>query len=481
MLTFVLAATNGTSAADIRSHWAEGEKRTYHFRMGLQSLGTHTAEFVGVEDLPGFGGTCLFEMDVDLDMSPLGHDVKTERTCSLYYSMHGLPRRYIAHYKRDGQVGWIDAVVQRDVFRGFARGLAPDTAFSVRVPPGTYLCDGDFIAQWQMVFADIDLKPGDTHHVDIIIPEDLRRLPMKIVVTGYEPVTVDTATVVCAVARVDLINHRFYVGPDGTLLRAVEPRQGLVVDLMTSEAGEAERPADATTFWRTLSRRLLIWLGFGVWGTILLAILGSKGMKRIDYWVVLAVTGAAFGLVFALQVPLLREVAKVIFTMTGTKGAGIYLGALVTAVISGMFQEALKVGPVFFNWNRFEQKPNLAVMTALGAAGGVGFGLVEACWLAGGAFAAGHVGLLSVVVYERFVKMVFHVGTGVLLGYGVGRRMAWQYWLAAVLLHAFADFSVIFVRQGFVDAIIFISFLTLFYFAIAAYGIALVRRVRRRQ
>jgi hypothetical protein len=480
LLLIVALSVSADGATDIRTHWQEGETRTYHFRMGIRSLGTHTARFVEAKEAPGIGVICLFEMDVNLDMTSVGHDFKTERACSLFCSAAGFPLRYVVDYRVGTTASSIDAVIQRGVFRGSADGIGLDSTFEINIPPETYLCDNDFIAQWQMVFADIDLQPGDTHTVDILIPEDMRRVPISLVVIGTEPVAVGNESVLCTVVSAERINYRFYVGPDRKIHRVVEPRQGLVIDLMPSGESDTETSAQTGTFWRTLPRRALIWTVYAVWGLIFLAFLGRDGMSRLDSWAVLAVAGGAFGLVFAVQAPVQREVAKTVFTAIGARGVGIYIGAFITALVSGTFQEALKMAPVWLNWYRLEQKPNLGLMMALGAAAGAGFGVVEACWLTGGAYAAGHVGLVSPVIWERLVTVFFHVGTGALLGYGVGRKQLWQYWLLAATLHTFASFTVVFLRQGFVDAMIFLSFLTIFYLAVLFIAKGALRKIQRR-
>gem|GEM_PF-4421027 len=480
LLLVVALSVIADGATDIRTHWQEGEARTYHFRMGIRSLGTHTAKFVEAKEAAGIGVICLFEMDVNLDMTSVGHDFKTERTCSLFCSAAGLPLRYAANYRINESTYSIDAVIQQGIFRGSSEGIGLDSTFEISIPPGTYLCDNDFIAQWQMVFADLDLQPGDTHTVDILIPEDIKRVPIDLVVIGTEPVAVGKESVLCSVVKAERINYRFYVGPDRKLRRVVEPRQGLVIDLMPSGESDTETSAQGGTFWQTFPRRALIWAVYAVWGMIFLAFFGKHRVSRLDLWAVLAVAGAAFGLVFAVQAPVQREIAKTVFTAIGSKGAGIYIGAFITALVSGTFQEALKLAPVWLNWYRFEHKPNLRLMIALGAAAGAGFGVVEACWLTGGAYAAGHVGLVSPVIWERLVTIFFHVGTGALLGYGVGRRQLWQYWLLAAALHTFANFTVVFLRQGFIDAIIYLSFLTVFYLAVLFIAMGVLRKIQHR-
>jgi hypothetical protein len=478
LLVLLIAAD--AFGSGILSDWREGERRTYEIRMGAKVLGSHTAEFVGSEDFAGLGRIVIIEMHADLDMSSVGIDLNVQQSCSLYCTTAGIPIRYFATYERNNQIGSIDATIQQSMFAGFCHGLGADTSFALAIPPGTYLCDENFISQWQMVFYGLDLVPGDTHDVNIVIPRSIRRVPTELVVAGMEPVEIGDETFDCTVVNVGEINHRFFIGPNGRMIRAIEPRQGLVIDLISSEVGAPEPQPKGSEFFNTLPRRILIWAVYLVWGVIVLSAFARAGFRRAEFWILLAVGGVVYVLVPLLQVPVLREAAKTIFRSIGTGGTAMYIGALMTALVSGAFQETLKLAPIWFNWSRLESKPNLKQMTLLGAAVGAGFGVVEACWMTGGPFSTGHISLLSLVVWERLMTILFHTGTGILLSYGIGRRQVWQYWLVAIILHLIAALPIVFMRMGYVDAVISEALLTVIYLAVIAYSVTLLKRMQRR-
>ncbi|MFH1894230.1 MAG: hypothetical protein ABIK83_16290 [Candidatus Zixiibacteriota bacterium] len=475
-LFFCLAAN--LFAADVKSHWPEGQERTYQYKMGTAIIGTQTAKLVGTVTLPGHGRTYYFDMKVNLDMSSVGQSFKMDMACSLFCSLRGLPKHYYGEYHINREEVRVTGDIIDDRFVAHSVGGGVDTLVSFDMPPGTFLVDNNFVAQWQLMFANLELTPGDTHSIDILIPQALRRLPMKLVVLGNETIEVNKREVECTVSQIDFVNSRFYTDSSGKLMRVVDSRQSLIIDLLPE--GTTAEDAAGGTFWSTFHRRLLICGLFAVWVSMLLVLLGRRGIKNRDYWLLFAVSGAAFALVVVVQAPIQHKLSRAIFSGIGSKGSALYLAAFVIALVSGIFQETLKAGLIWLRWYLADDKPNLKLMIGLGAAAGAGFGFVESCWLTGSAFATGVMGFVSLPVWERIITTIFHVSTGVLLGYGIGRRQIWQYWLLAASLHTFGNFSIVFWRQGFVDAYIFEGFLTIFYLVVLVIAVQVSRRIARR-
>jgi len=477
IITLFFCIAGNLFAVDVKSHWPEGQERTYQYKMGTAIIGTQTATLVGTATLPEHGRTYYFDMNVNLDMSSVGQSLKIDMACSLFCSFHGLPKHYYVEYHINREEVKVTGDIIDDRFVAHSVG-GVDTAVSFNIPPGTFLVDNNFVAQWQMMFADLELTPGDTHSIDILIPQALHRLPMKLVVLGNKTIEMNDREVECTVSQIDFVNSTFYTDSDKKLLRVVDSRKSLIIDLLPE--GMAVEDAAGGTFWSTFHRRLLIWGLFAVWVSLLLAFLGRKGIKNRDYWLLFAATGAAFALVVVVQAPMQHKLSRAIFSGIGSKGSALYVAAFVIALISAIFQETLKAGLIWLRWYLADDKPNLKLMIGLGAAAGAGFGFVESCWLLGTAFATGVVEFLSLPVWERIITMIFHVSTGVLLGYGIGRRQIWQYWLLAASLQTFGTFSIVFWRQGFVDAYIFQGFLTIFYLIILVIAVQVSRRIERR-
>ena len=82
---------------------------------------------------------------------------------------------------------------------------------------------------------------------------------------------------------------------------------------------------------------------------------------------------------------------------------------------------------------------------------GAGFGVFEAVWVFNTIFASGfnwhsvevggYMALLG--FWERLFSVGFHIAISALAGYGLARRLGWQFYLIASVLHGAANYSVV--------------------------------------
>ncbi len=468
--------------ADFRSLWKEGETRVYSLRIGRAEIGTQSATYLGSRQSSDLGSVFLFEMQASLDMSSLGQEFKAAYSCSLYCTHAGYQRAYNASYLTNGQSSSVHSTVLNDVFSGsVSRASAVDSAFAFNVPPGTYTADNTFITQWEIILSNLNVVPGDTHRVNILIPSAVRRVPVDVAVLGKESIEWDGNKIECTVLSCDFLNYRFYRDSDRRLLRVVEPRQSLIIDLLP-EGARSETPVSSQSlFWSTLPRRLVVWSLYAAVSALLLSAFAGSMTRDYTLWGIIAVAGLLFGLVFVIQAPVQQKLGATVFSSIGSKGSGVYFAAFLIALVSGLFQETLKIVPLAARMRFIPGKrPNLKAIVSLGAAAGAGFGFVEACWLTGFLYAMGSVNLISLPIYERVITIGFHVATGAFLGYGIGRRLVWKYWLIAVVLHGLANFTIVFYRQGHVDAFVFQALLTCVYAAVFITAWLLNRRLTLR-
>ncbi len=479
VVLMILLQAGVVYARGVANVWETGEERTYRFSIGSAPIGTHTAKLAGVEAVQGVGNIYLFDMDVNLDMSALGQSFKADLACSLYCDITGAPMRYISEYVMNGKRSTLRADIVNNMFMGRGSGPGLDTTFSFNIPPGTRLADNNFIAQWEIAFYNVNMTVGSEQTIDILVPQLIRRIPMKVKITGREKIQFGGQAVECTVASIDVIKNLFYIADDGKLLRVVDTRQNLVIDLL-AEGEKSEDTGIKSSFWSTFYRRVMIWAFYAAIAFLCVLLFSRGNLSRADYWLLFVMSGITFALVVYVQAPIQQKFSGAVFRSLGSAGSGTYFAAFVIAAISGFFQEGFKTLLIWFRWNQKDDRPNLRSMVALGAMVGAGFGLVEACWLTGGLFASGALGLVSLAVWERLITIMFHTSMGVLIAYGVGRREPWQFLTIAAVLHTLGNFSIIFVRHGFVDAFIFEALLTVYDLALFTVALVILYRVTRR-
>jgi RsiW-degrading membrane proteinase PrsW (M82 family) len=129
----------------------------------------------------------------------------------------------------------------------------------------------------------------------------------------------------------------------------------------------------------------------------------------------------------------------------------LYILGLPQILLSGFVQEAAKLVPVLFVWNRAERYLDPKVGLIAGAAAGLGFGVFEAMWVLNQIFAsgwswaavqsAGFTGFLG--VWERIFTVGGHIAFSALAAYGLARERGWLFYLFAALLHSAMNYTIV--------------------------------------
>ncbi len=134
----------------------------------------------------------------------------------------------------------------------------------------------------------------------------------------------------------------------------------------------------------------------------------------------------------------------------------LLLAGIPSILLSGLVQEGAKLVPVLFYWwrNHLSFTPKFGLIA--GAMSGAGFGVFEAVWVHNTIFASGWTwstaetsGFLALLGFvERFFSVGFHIATASLAGYGLAKRLGWQFYLIASFLHGATNYSVILLQKG---------------------------------
>jgi RsiW-degrading membrane proteinase PrsW (M82 family) len=162
----------------------------------------------------------------------------------------------------------------------------------------------------------------------------------------------------------------------------------------------------------------------------------------------------------------------------------LLLAGIPQVLLSGLVQEAAKLVPVVVYWWRSHRDFTPKFGLIAGAVSGAGFGVFEAVWVHNTIFASGWstatidmYGVLAFLGFiERFFAVGFHIAASALVGYGLAKRMTWQFYVIAALLHGATNYSVILLQKGLLTSV-----QVEIYVAILAVAItAVVLRLRRR-
>ena len=124
-------------------------------------------------------------------------------------------------------------------------------------------------------------------------------------------------------------------------------------------------------------------------------------------------------------------------------------------LLSGLVQEGAKLVPVIFYWWRSHWSFTPTFGLIAGAVSGAGFGIFEAVWVHNTIFSSGWTwstvetsGFLALLGFvERFFAVGFHIAVGSLAGYGLAKRLGWQFYLIASFLHGATNYAVVLLQS----------------------------------
>jgi RsiW-degrading membrane proteinase PrsW (M82 family) len=210
---------------------------------------------------------------------------------------------------------------------------------------------------------------------------------------------------------------------------------------------------------------ILIAVALGIlFGAIWLTPYWTPVVKRAWLWVVgivsafLTWTAIAF-----VQVPLQAWAGQALvhFWDQRTLTQWLLLAGIPQILLSGLVQEGAKLIPIVIYWWRKNRSVAPKMGLIIGAVAGAGFGVFEAVWVHNTIFASGWTwstvetsGFLALLgFWERFFSVAFHIAISALAGYGLARRLGWQFYLIASLLHGATNYSVVLLQKGLLTAV----------------------------
>ena len=205
---------------------------------------------------------------------------------------------------------------------------------------------------------------------------------------------------------------------------------------------------------------LLLGIGLAlVFGAIWFTPYWTPILKKPWAWAVLA--GSAIltlAAVSFVQIPLQFLAGQVLvhFWSQEVLMHWLLLAGMPGMLLSGLVQEGSKLVPVVIYWWRKGRSIDPKLGLVIGAVAGAGFGVFEAVWVHNTIFATGWSwdmvqtgGIMALAgFWERFFTVAFHIAASALAGYGLAKGWGWQFYLLVSFLHAFLNYSIVFLQAG---------------------------------
>ncbi|KPL17797.1 MAG: hypothetical protein AMJ92_10950 [candidate division Zixibacteria bacterium SM23_81] len=469
------ATTNEISS--VEAVWPRGEVREYLFRIAGQQVGRQWNQLV-VQAEADSGLTYELNFKLDLDLSAVGQPTRMQMEGELALSSEGVPLSYGLEVSFDEEKQKLTATFTEDTVLAAVTKGGRTSQHSVPYSPDIFVVDNNMIGQWGFMLGLLPLKVGQEIPQKIFVPQALMEMDILVEVTGEETVQVNGSQEQAYICQIAPIGEICWITRSGRLVRLEDKKQSLVVTLVSPEGEMA--PAESSEhgfFLRTLLNRAVGYLIYLLVALAWLAILSAGRMGRWDLWMLLVVGGIIFPVALGLQVPLQRAYLKWAVMPRMQQGISALLWGIGTVALSGILQELFKFLPVFFRLRFTSPALDHRKSMALGAAVGIGFGLLEAILLTGKALALGIVSPWA--IFERAFAILFHGAVGSIVAWGIWKRSSLRYYLLATLLHSLGNYSVILFHQHLLSPAALELSVAAFDLGILAYALVIMRRGAR--
>ncbi len=425
-------------------YWSEGKKKTYSFFIDEQEVGRLDAE---MDDIREKDGRQIYRIREKLSL-----DLSTQIEGFLFdvsenVTVDGLAKfiageasvrvgdrqeKIRARYEPDS-----GAVI-------FDRGEDETGIRKIAVDGPVYVVDNYMLDELEMILATQDLTPGKSITVPVISAQGMYGAEYEFNVVGRTQVSYGPFT--DSVWQVNLIRPSeatLYIDREHLLVKYMDPAQKLTAELVRDPFENRRQPAKsmAQHVEDQISRAPIY--GFYLLIALIWLLFLGRDSYRTKWSYILFILGmVVYPIILITQAPLQKWYAVQVIVPALSRGQSIFVPAMIPSLLTGLIQETLKFIPLLIIARAAKFKP--LTIISLGAFIGAGFGFVEACHIAGPVFQAR--ALTSVTLFDRIFAILMHVVLGAGMGYGIARRKAWQFWLAAIGIHSFATYLVVFVQ-----------------------------------
>jgi RsiW-degrading membrane proteinase PrsW (M82 family) len=463
-------------ATPLEAIWPRGEVREYLFQMAGQQVGRQWNQLlVGTETDSGQSYELRFKLN--LDLSAIGQPTEMEMEGGLTLTQEGRPLSYELDVSVDEEKQGLKATFAGDQVLATVTKGGRESEHRMPFSPDIFVVDNNMIGQWGLMLGLLPLKVGQKMNQKIFIPQALSEMDIQVDVTGVEEVAVGGIQEEAFACHIAPLGEICWVTMDGRMVRLEDPKQSLVVTLLSVQGEAPPEPSSQDSFFlRTLPHRAAGYLIYLIAALASLALLGRKRLARWDLWVLLAAGGGLFPLALNLQVPLQRLYMRWMVVSGVQRGLSIFVLGIGTVVLSGIIQEFFKFLPVFLRLRFTATTVDHRTALALGAAVGAGFGLLEAILITGNALALGIISPWA--IFERAFAILFHTAITSIMAWGICKRSSLQYFLLVAFLHSLGNYSVVLFHQHLLSLVALELSIAAFDLCILTYALVIARKER---
>ncbi|KAA3632258.1 MAG: hypothetical protein DWP97_11365 [Calditrichaeota bacterium] len=408
-----------------------GEVRLWTIIVNDSVIGTLRSTVTGTVQIDGISGYTI-EEKLNLDFNKSGTPLTMNISNEHYVTADGFILGDKMELNINGQQEKLDMQRKADKLEGYITRGGQKIDQSVLFDPNGFSIENYYYDQLELYLSAQTLTIGDNILDSVYMPQSMTFSYVNGFVRDFDNIQLfnqvfDSCFVIEFTEPLGMIA---YFTEDKKLVKVDIPNQNLkaYLDVVQNpekvkeelEQIKKEKAEQTSSFFETeksfgaMIGVTFIYILFGILSLIFFA---KNQLKSPISFIALFAGGVVFVIVPFTQVPLQEILFKQFYVPNVLQGEGSpFLYGLAPAIVVGLIQELLKIAAVILFVRFADIKSHM--YTIIGTMIGVGFGVVEACYLAGGVPTSM---LFTINLIERGFTILFHVTSGALLGYALSK------------------------------------------------------------
>ncbi len=460
-----------------------GDFRLWTFIAKDSTIGNLTSivkEQASVNGVDGF----LIEQKLQLDYSKIATNLKFDILNSQYIANDGTYLGDKMKISVNGQKEETNLERDGNSLTGYITRGGNKVDQSINLGEIKFAVENNYIDQLELFIASLDLTVGTQINDTIFMSQSMIESDIAGIVEDFRNIRLYNEVFdSCFVIEFTYPTMMTaYFSPDKRLSKLVIPSQELKIyqDAVRNPlkaklaaqnlAQQKNKNAVKQVAPKSVGKLLFVFILYLLFGVAATFFFAKSFYKNINSAIACIIGGGIFIFIPFTQIPLQEFLfAEYFVPHVLQAGESALTWGILPAITAGLIQELLKCVAIFMliKFLLLKKLPPVSI----GALVGLGFGLIEATYLAFGTPSAF---LFSVNLVERIFLIIFHVAAGACLGYAIKRgvKETILFVLFTIVLNSSFRFMPIFAQNktltpellGILLAFISISFLTLVLF-----------------
>ncbi len=440
------------SASDaIEDFRPTGELRLWTFFAKQKAFGRLKSVVKESTDINGRMAV-VFEDELSIDYSEFGSDRKVAISGEQYASTKG------AYLGTSYKIGPADSAESLELslkdktVEGYYTRGGNKIEASVDFAGDMFAWDADFVDQLELMLAMRDISVGDSIIDSVFLPQSLVKSRVMGTVDSWEwnQIYKGRWDSVFVINLTSPQRYQLCFAADKRLIKInmLDQNRRVYLDLVQKPKPGAVAQQSHSFSAANLVLALPHYLVYFLVGAAVVMFLAAAGRGWLNSYLALIAGGVLFAFVPFVQLPIQQWIAETWLFPAMKDGGSLYGLWLAPSLVAGVLQEGLKLGAlVLILMARGEKGYRFA---AVGAFLGAGFGIAESCYALGFTTTP----LFTWDLLERTFLIVFHTGSGALLGYALdrGRSHLTMFVILTIALNTLLRYSPLFVREQAIDA-----------------------------